>query len=96
MIGVISVTHGLIRPELFEILKGGDLIIHAEALGGVEMLNGLETIALVKTVRGNNDGDSWADHIPQEQVIKHGSHIFFLLHDLEDLDFDPEVAEFLG
>ena len=94
MIGVISVTHGLIRPEVFEILKGGDLIIHAEALGGVKVLNRLETIALVMIVRGNNDGDSWADHIPQEQVIKQGSHIFYFLHDLEHLDFDPEVANF--
>ena len=96
MIGVISVAHGLIRPKVFEILKGDDLIIHAKALGGVDVLNGLETIALVMTVRGNDDRDSWADHIPQKQVIKQGSHIFYLLHDLEHLDFDPEVAEFVG
>ena len=58
MIGVISDTHGLVRPEVLEILKGVDLIIHAGDIGGVEVLNVLETIAPVKAVRGNNDRDS--------------------------------------
>ena len=94
MIGVISDTHGLIRPEVFEILKGVDLIIHAGDIGGVEVLNALETIAPVKAVRGNNDRDSWGDHIPHDQVIEYGSHLFYVLHELGHLDLDPAAAEF--
>ena len=94
MIGVISDTHGLVRPEVFEILRGADLILHAGDVGGVEVLNALETIAPVKAVRGNNDRDSWADHIPHDQVIEHGFHLLYVLHELEHLDLDPAAAEF--
>ena len=94
MIGVISDTHGLVRPEVFEILKGVDLIIHAGDIGGVEVLNALETIAPVRAVCGNNDLDSWADHIPHDQVIEYGSHLFYVLHELGHLDLDPAAAEF--
>ena len=94
MIGVISDTHALVRPEVFEILKGVDLIIHAGDIGGVEVLNALETIAPVKAVRGNNDRDSWADHIPHDQVIEYGACLFYVLHELEHLDLDPAAAEF--
>ena len=94
MIGVISDTHGLVRPEVLEILKGVDLIIHAGDIGGVEVLNALETIAPVKAVRGNNDRDSWADHIPHDQVIEYGSHLFYVLHEIGHLDLDPTAAEF--
>ena len=94
MIGVIADTHGLIRREVFEMLKGVDLIIHAGDIGGVEVLNALETIAPVKAVRGNNDCDSWADHLPHDQVIEYDSHLFYVLHELEHLDLDPATAEF--
>ncbi len=94
MIGVISDTHGLIRPEVFEMFKGVDLIIHAGDIGGVEVLSALETIAPVKAVRGNNDRDSWADHIPHDQVIEYGSHLFYVLHEVGHLDLDPVAAEF--
>ena len=94
MIGVISDTHGLVRPEVLEIFKGVDLIIHAGDIGGVEVLNALETIAPVRAVCGNNDRDSWADHIPHEQVIEYGSHLFYVLHELGHLDLDPASAEF--
>jgi putative phosphoesterase len=94
MIGVISDTHGLVRPEVLEVLKGFDLIIHVGDIGGVEVLNVLETIAPVKAVRGNNDRDSWADHIPHDQVIEYGSCLFYVLHELEHLDLDPAAAEF--
>jgi putative phosphoesterase len=94
MIGVISDTHGLLRPKVLEILKGVDLIIHAGDIGGIEVLNALETIAPVKVVRGNNDRDSWADHIPHDQVIEYGSHLLYVLHELEHLDLDPAAAEF--
>jgi len=94
MIGVISDTHGLVRPEVFEIFKGVDLIIHAGDIGGIKVLEALETIAPVKAVRGNNDRDAWADPIPQDQVIEHGSHVLFVLHELDHLDLDPGAADF--
>ena len=80
--------------EVLEILKGIDLIIHAGDIGGVEVLNALETIAPVRAVCGNNDRDSWADHIPRDQVIEYGSHLFYVLHELGHLDLDPASAEF--
>jgi putative phosphoesterase len=94
MIGVISDTHGLVRPELFDILKGVELIIHAGDIGGAEVLNALETIAPVKAVRGNIDRDQWADQIPHDLVIEYGSHRFYVLHELGLLDLDPAAAEF--
>jgi len=94
MIGVISDTHGLVRPEVFDILKGVDLIIHAGDIGCAEVLNALETIAPVRAVRGNNDRDPWADLIPHDQVIEYGSHLFYVLHELDLLDLDPAAAEF--
>ena len=94
MIGVISDTHGLVRPEVFAIFKGAELIIHAGDIGGGEVLKALETIAPVKAVRGNNDNGPWADSIPHDQVIKHGSYFFYVLHELKHLDLDPAAAEF--
>ena len=94
MIGVISDTHGLVRLEVLEIFAGVDLIIHAGDIGGVEVLNALETIAPVRAVCGNIDRDPWADHIPHDQVIEYGSHLFYVLHELGHLDLDPAAAEF--
>jgi putative phosphoesterase len=94
MIGVISDTHGLVRPDVVEIFKGVELIIHAGDIGDSEVLKALETIAPVTAVRGNNDRDTWADSIPHDQVIEYGAHLLFVLHELEHLDLDPVAAEF--
>lgn len=94
MIGVISDTHGLVRPEVLEIFKGVALIIHAGDIGGRAVLETLETIAPVMAVRGNNDRESWSDHIPHSQVIEHGSSLIYVLHELAHLDRDPGVANF--
>ena len=93
MIGVISDTHGLVRPEVLEIFKGAELIIHAGDIGGPKVLEILSAIAPVKAVRGNNDRDAWADHLPHDQVIEHDSYLFYVLHELEHLDLDPVAAE---
>ena len=93
MIGVISDTHGVVRPEVLEIFKGVDLIIHAGDIGGRAVLEALETIAPVMAVRGNNDRESWSDHIPHNQVIEHGSSRIYVLHELAHLDRDPAAAE---
>jgi len=94
MIGVISDTHGVVRPEVFEIFKGVDLIIHAGDIGGRAVLETLETIAPVMAVRGNNDREAWFNHIPHSQVIEHGSSLIYVLHELAHLDRDPAVANF--
>ena len=94
MIGVISDTHGLVRPEVFEILKGAEFIIHAGDIGGIEVLDALKAIAPVKVVRGNNDRGAWAAHLPHDQVIDHGPHLFYVLHELEHLHLDPVAAKF--
>ena len=94
MIGIISDTHGLVRPQVIEIFKCAEFIIHAGDIGNSEVLKVLEAIAPVKAVRGNNDRDAWADSIPNDQVIEHGSHLLYVLHELEHLDLDPFGAEF--
>jgi len=94
MIGVISDTHGLVRPEVLEIFKGVDLIIHAGDIGGIAVLETLESIAPVMAVRGNNDREAWSSHIPHDQVIEHGSSRIYVLHELAHLDRDPAAAEF--
>lgn len=70
------------------------MIIHAGDIGERDVLEALETIAPVKAVRGNNDYVPWADFIPHDQVIEHGSHLLSVLHELEHLDLDPAAAEF--
>jgi hypothetical protein len=71
-----------------------DLIIHAGEIGGKAVLETLETIAPVMAVRGNNDRESWSDHIPHSQVIEHGSSLIYVLHELAHLDRDPALANF--
>ena len=93
MISVISDTHGLVRPEVFDILKGFGLIIHAGDISSADVLNALEPFAPVMAVRGNIDRDSWADHIPHDQVIEFGSHLFYGLHELDHLDLEPAAAD---
>ncbi len=94
MIGVISDTHGLVRPQVLEILKGAELIIHAGDIGNQHVLQTLETIAPVMAVRGNNDRDPWAERLPLTHVVEHGSHFFYVLHELDTLDLDPAASEF--
>jgi len=57
------------------------------------VLSTLETIAPVQAVRGNNDRDSWAEHIPHDHVIEYGAYLFYVFHELEHVDFDPAAAE---
>ena len=96
MIGVISDTHGLVRPQVAELFKGAEMIIHAGDIGSSKVLDSLEAIAPVKAVRGNNDRDPWAQTIPLTHVIEHDSHCFYVLHELESLDLDLTAPEFSG
>jgi uncharacterized protein len=91
-IGVISDTHGLLRPEAIEALLGSDLILHAGDIGTPEILEELSTIAPVVAVRGNNDVGAWARTIPESETIAIENVSIHLLHIAKDLKLDPKTA----
>jgi putative phosphoesterase len=88
-IGLISDTHGLLRPEALEFLRGSDFIVHAGDIGDAAVLEVLAAIAPITAVRGNNDKGAWAKKIRASESLKIGEVTIFVLHDLADLDFDP-------
>jgi uncharacterized protein len=93
-IGVISDTHGLLRPQAVEALQGSALIIHAGDVGRPEILDELRRIAPLVAVRGNVDRDAWAKRLPQSEIVEHDGVRLYVLHILEDLDLDPPTAGF--
>jgi len=93
-VGLISDTHGLLRPEALTSLAGADYIIHAGDIGDASILERLSTIAPVTAVRGNNDKGAWASHIPETEVLEVGAAIIYVLHDVSALDLDPAAAGF--
>jgi putative phosphoesterase len=93
-IGVISDTHGLLRPEAVEALLGVDLILHAGDVGSPEVLETLKEIAPVVAVRGNNDKGHWAEDLPQWEVAEVGSISIYMIHDVKEIDLVPEAAGF--
>jgi putative phosphoesterase len=93
-IGVISDTHGLLRPEALRALAGADLIVHAGDVGGPEVLDGLRAVAPVVAVRGNNDRGAWATALAETEVVDAGGRSLYVLHDLNTLDLDPRAARF--
>jgi putative phosphoesterase len=94
IVGVISDTHGLLRPEAVQALQGSKLIIHAGDVGNSEVLDELRKIAPVVAVRGNVDKGSWAEALPMTEVVEIEEAMVYVLHDLHQLDLDPVVAEF--
>jgi uncharacterized protein len=94
IIGVISDTHGLLRPEALAALKGSDYIIHAGDIGDPQILDHLATIAPVTAVRGNVDHGEWAQKIPATNVLEIGEVSIYVLHNLKELDLKPEAAKF--
>jgi hypothetical protein len=93
-LGVISDTHGLVRPEALAALAGVERIVHAGDIGGPEVLEALERVAPVSAVRGNNDRGGWARTIPETEVVEIGGVSLYLLHDLHELDLEPRAAGF--
>ncbi|MBI4644068.1 MAG: metallophosphoesterase family protein [Deltaproteobacteria bacterium] len=93
-IGVISDTHGLLRPQAVAALKGVSLIIHAGDIGAPEILEHLGRIAPVRAVRGNTDRGEWARALPLTEVVDAGGVHIYVLHDLHTLDLDPKAAGF--
>jgi len=92
VVGVISDTHGLLRPEAVVALKGVDHILHAGDVGGAEILDGLRRIAPVTAVRGNVDTEPWANALAETEVVEMGGITIYMLHDLAQLDLKPEAA----
>jgi uncharacterized protein len=88
-VGIISDTHGLMRPEALDALRNSDLIIHAGDIGNQAILDTLNTIAPVTAVRGNNDIGPWAVALPATATVRVDDLSFYVLHDAADLDLDP-------
>jgi putative phosphoesterase len=88
-IGIISDTHGLLRPEAVDALQGANLIIHAGDIGNEAVLDSLGKIAPVLAVRGNNDHGDWANSIPASRTVNAGGLAFYVLHDLKELEHAP-------
>jgi len=94
LIGVISDTHGLLRPEAMAALRGAEHIIHAGDVGKPEILQQLGEIAPVTAVRGNIDKGTWALKLPETQVVELSGITIYVLHDLGTLDLKPQAAGF--
>jgi putative phosphoesterase len=91
-IGLLSDTHGLLRPEAMAFLKGSDYIIHGGDIGDTKILEELSLLAPVTAARGNNDKGIWAELIPINNFLKVGEVFIYVLHDLAELEINP-VAE---
>lgn len=93
-VGVISDTHGLLRPSAVAALRGSDVILHAGDVGGQGILDELSEIAPVHVVRGNTDHGAWADALPRTEVVSLEGAQIYMVHDIEELDLDPAAADF--
>jgi uncharacterized protein len=94
IVGVLSDTHGLLRPEVLPLLAGSDHILHLGDVGEPEMLGKLATIAPVTAIRGNIDTHGPCAKLPETEVATIAGLDFYMLHDLHQLDLDPAAAGF--
>jgi putative phosphoesterase len=94
IVGVISDTHGLLRPEAVTALRGSDRIIHAGDVGAPEVLAALSALAPVTVVRGNNDRGGWARAIAATEVVDADGLLIYVIHDVKELDLDPVAGGF--
>jgi len=94
IIGVISDTHGLLRPEAVALLRGSDQIIHAGDIGSPEIVPELEKVAPVTAIRGNVDTAPWAQRFPETEVVELGGLHLYVIHDANELDLNPKAAGF--
>jgi uncharacterized protein len=93
-LGIVSDTHGLLRPEAVSALRGSDFIIHAGDVGNPAILDQLKSIAPVFAVRGNVDTEPWASALPLTEVVELLGTSIYVLHNLEHLDLDPAASGF--
>ena len=92
LIGVISDTHGLLRPEALTALRGVDHILHAGDVGDPAILDALRAIAPVTAIRGNIDVSGACARLPATELVELGGHSIYMLHNLSQLDLDPKAA----
>ncbi|MGK6308761.1 metallophosphoesterase family protein [Variovorax sp. DT-64] len=88
-IGLISDTHGLLRPEALAFLRGCEHIVHGGDIGDPRILEQLAALAPVTAVRGNNDRDGWADSVPDTARVELQGLRLYVIHDLAELAIDP-------
>src|SRR5215471_11517020 len=93
-LGVISDTHGLLRPEAIAALRGCDLIIHAGDVGNAKVIDRLSDLAPTFAIRGNVDTGAWATRLPPTDIVEVGELLFYVLHNIVELDLDPPTAGF--
>ncbi len=93
-VGLISDTHGLLRPQAVDVLRGSDLIVHAGDIGHRDIIEQLAELAPVTAVRGNNDNGAWAAGLRETEVVDVGAVLVYVIHDLAQLDLDPVAAGF--
>jgi uncharacterized protein len=94
IVGVISDTHGLLRPEAVATLEGSDHIIHAGDVGSPDILKELSARAPLTAIRGNIDREAWARKLPETEVLEVGGVSIYVLHSIADLDLKPHAAGF--
>ncbi len=92
-VGVISDTHGLLRPAVLDALRSSDLIIHAGDVGDPAILDEIRNIAPVYAVRGNVDYGPWAEALPEKEWVEVEGRLIHIIHDLEELDLDPNSSQ---
>lgn len=92
LVGLISDTHGLLRPSAVEWLQGCDLIVHAGDVGDPAVLETLRRIAPLAAVRGNNDRAAWAEDVPESVTLRAGACTIHVVHDIATLAIDPVAA----
>jgi len=93
-IGLVSDTHGLVRPSAVKALAGVERIVHAGDVGDPAVLAQLEKVAPVVAIRGNNDQGPWARSLPETEVVEVAGALLYVIHDLHELDLDPAAAGF--
>ncbi|MCA1855350.1 metallophosphatase family protein [Massilia oculi] len=91
-VGLIADTHGLLRPQALDFLRGCEHIIHAGDIAGPDILEPLAALAPLTVVRGNNDRGAWAAALPETAVLRLGAVAIYVIHDLKQLDIDPAAA----
>ncbi|MBB5062706.1 metallophosphoesterase family protein [Granulicella mallensis] len=93
LVGVLSDTHGLLRPQVLEALAGVEHILHAGDVGDIRILDKLREIAPVTAIRGNVDTVGPCAELPATEAIELGGHFFYMVHSIEDLDLNPRAAK---
>ncbi|MEO8672970.1 MAG: metallophosphoesterase family protein [Tahibacter sp.] len=91
-VGLISDTHGLLRAEATDFLRGSDIIVHAGDICDSSVLEQLAELAPLTAVRGNNDHGPWANDLQEKELLRVGEVLVYVIHDLSEIDIDPMVA----